>query len=359
LGGACQISHVVKGNAYGHGIETYVPLAVKHGARHFSVFDAYEAERVHHITAGKVSIMIMGMIEPSQLAWVIEQGIEFFAFDSERLAEAVKHAQRIGRRAQIHLELETGMNRTGFQKENWDWLADYWLKNKHWLELKGICTHYAGAESVANFIRVFDQYEIFLAGVRQLGQAGLKAEKLHSACSAASLRIPKTRMDMVRLGIVQYGFWPSTETFVNTIGIQKRGVDPLKRLITWKSRVMNVKTVPMGEYIGYGNSFLATFDMKVAAVPVGYGHGFSRSLSNSGRALIRGVRVPVIGMVNMNVMMVDVCNLDTVEIGDEVILIGRQGEMDLTVNSFSSFSDQMNYELLTRLPIDIPRRVVD
>lgn len=359
IGDRCKISHVVKGNAYGHGIETYVPLAKKHGAWHFSVFDAHEAEQVHRVAGNEVTIMIMGMIDDDQLEWAIENGVEYFVFDKQRLENSVKWAQKIGKKACVHIELETGMNRTGFQKDNWYETAKYVKENEKWLCLKGMCTHYAGAESIANFIRVYDQYDNFLAGVKEFEKAQLNAEKLHTACSAASVRIPKTRMDMVRIGILQYGFWPSTETFVNTVGLKNKGKDPLQRLITWKSQVMNIKTVPMGEYIGYGNSFLATSEMKVAAVPVGYGHGFSRSLSNMGRVLIRGQRMSVIGMVNMNAMMVDVCDLDNVEIGDEVVLIGCQGELDITVNAFGSFSDQMNYELLTRLPLDIPRTVVE
>ena len=121
---------------------------------------------------------------------------------------------------------------------------------------------------------------------------------------------------------------------------------------------MSVKNVKQGEYVGYGTSFLATSDLKVASVPVGYSHGFSRSLSNQGRALVRGQRVSVIGIVNMNVMMLDVSQLDHVEKGDEVVLIGKQGDMSISVSSFSDYSDQLNYELLTRLPHDIPRFIV-
>ena len=122
---------------------------------------------------------------------------------------------------------------------------------------------------------------------------------------------------------------------------------------------MNIKHVKQGEYIGYGTSYLATSDIKVATVPVGYGHGFSRSLSNQGRALVRGMRVTVVGIVNMNMMMLDVTGVDGAERGDEVVMIGTQGDLSLSVSSFSDYSDQLNYELLTRLPHDIPRRVVD
>lgn len=359
LGSECRISHVVKGNAYGHGINQFLPMAIKNGAKHFSVFDAHEAYAVFQIAGHSVNILIMGMIDHHQLEWAIENEVEYFVFDTERLEKSVEYAKKVGKKACVHIELETGMNRTGFPQEYWDSVADYLVKNQEFLDFKGMCTHYAGAESIANFIRVYDQYDNFLAGVKEFEKKGLNAEKLHTACSAASIRVPKTQMDMVRIGILQYGFWPSTETYVNTEGLNSRGYDPLQRVISWKSKVMNVKHVPMGEYVGYGTSYLATEDIIVAAVPVGYGHGFSRSLSNSGRALIRGIRVAVIGMVNMNAMMLDVTALDNVEIGDEVILIGDQGEQSLTVNSFGSFSDQMNYELLTRLPHDIPRRVVE
>ena len=177
--------------------------------------------------------------------------------------------------------------------------------------------------------------------------------------SAAFLRFPKSQYDLVRVGILQYGFWPSVETYIATEGMHENATDPLQRLISWKSRIMNVKEVAKGEYIGYGTSYLATQTTKVAAVPVGYSHGFSRSLSNAGRALVRGTRVGVIGVVNMNVMMLDVSHIPSVEVGDEVVLIGEQGNQSISVSSFSEYSDQMNYELLTRLPQDIPRYITD
>jgi alanine racemase len=121
---------------------------------------------------------------------------------------------------------------------------------------------------------------------------------------------------------------------------------------------MSLKEVEAGAYIGYGNTFLTETDMKVAAVPVGYAYGYTRSLSNQGRVLVRGRRMSVIGIVNMNMMMIDVTNLEEVEKGDEVVLIGGQGDLSISVDSFGQLSSQLNYELLTRLPKDIPRRVV-
>ncbi len=360
VGNECQISHVVKGNAYGHGIHTFVPLAREFGAQHFSTFDAHEAAQVKEVTNGECGVMIMGMIENQQLEWAVENEVEFFVFEMSRLQAAAEAAKKVGKKALVHLELETGMNRTGFEKEVWKKVQDFVKSHSNELEIKGFCTHYAGAESYANFLRVNSQYDRFQEGVWHFEQAGLQAEKLHTACSAATIRLPKTRMDMVRIGILQYGFWPNRETYISTVKPSDlEQEDPLKRVISWKSQVMSVKKIKQGEYVGYGTSYLATVDETIAAVPVGYGHGFARSLSNVGRALVRGERVSVIGIVNMNVLMLDVSQLDNVEKGDEVVLIGKQGDLDISVSSFGEYSDQLNYELLTRLPQDIPRRVVE
>lgn len=192
-----------------------------------------------------------------------------------------------------------------------------------------------------------------------LKDAGLKAEIIHAACSAAALRYPNTRHDMVRLGIVQYGFFPNKEVLIEYLTKNALTRDPLQRLLSWKSKVMDVKHVGSGKFVGYGTSFMAETDMKIATVPVGYSDGFSRALSNQGRVLIGGKRLNVIGIVNMNMMMVDVSSLPEVHKGDEVVMIGRQGENEISVSSFSEFSHLVDYELLTRIPDNIPRYIVD
>ena len=128
--------------------------------------------------------------------------------------------------------------------------------------------------------------------------------------------------------------------------------------MSWKSSVMEVKSVKKGEFIGYGTSYLAHEDTLIAIVPVGYGYGFARSLSNTGRVLINGVRAGVVGTVMMNSIAVNITQIDNVNIGDEVVLIGSDGENAISVASFSRFSDQLNYELLTRLPHNIPREII-
>lgn len=187
---------------------------------------------------------------------------------------------------------------------------------------------------------------------------GIEPKYRHVANSAAAFVFPKVRMDMVRIGIMQYGFWSSAETFIHYISNKKKKQDPLERILDWKSHVMSVKHICTGEYIGYGISFLAQWDMKTALVPVGYFNGYSRSLSNKGKVLIRGQYCNVLGLVNMNMIVVDVSNIADVEPGDEVVIIGKQGDLEIKVSDFSDISNKLNYEVLTHLPANTPRKII-
>jgi alanine racemase len=353
--GETEVSSVVKGNAYGHGLPEFVETAEKCGQNHFSVFSTNEALAVKTAAKNNPIVMVMGETSGKGLDWCVQQGVEFFVFDLYRLREAVNAAKRCGNQAIIHIELETGMHRTGFDKSKLNALIKYVGENREYLHLKGLCTHLAGAESIANYVRVRNQIKTFHTLRRHLKTKGVEFEMLHMACSAAALRYPETRLDLVRIGILQYGFWPSRETFIDYCAKRKEPLEPLERIISWRSKVMDVKKVATGDFIGYGTTYLAQRDMKIATVPVGYSHGFARSLSNTGRVLVNNHRVSVVGLVNMNAMMIDITDAGEINSGDEVILIGKQGDLEITVSSFSELSDQLNYELLTRLPADIPR----
>ncbi|MBI1223418.1 MAG: alanine racemase [Bacteroidetes bacterium] len=353
------ISSVVKGNAYGHGIEDYIPLAEEAGYEHFSVFSAEEAYRVTQVSYKKGPIMIMGFLDDDAIDWAISHDIEFYIFNLDRMNRTLSIAKKRKKVAKIHLEVETGMNRTGVNVPDLDPYLELIKANPAHLHFAGLCTHFAGAESITNYYRIKQQQKQFEKAQNKVSLYGLSPERNHVACSAAALRYPKSQLDMVRLGIIQYGFFPTNEVLIEYLAKRKVSNNPLKRLISWKSRVMDVKDVKTGEFIGYGTSYLAGHPMKIAIVPIGYGQGFSRSLSNQGRVLIRGQRVPVIGTVNMNMLTIDITRLGGVELGDEVVLIGKQGDLEISVASFGELSDQLNYELLTRLPMDIPRLIVD
>ncbi len=355
VGKEVKISSVIKGNAYGHSIEAFVPIAERCGIDHFSVYSADEALRVKEISGNGPTIMIMGMIDNEDLNWAIENDIEFFVFDTDRLDSAINVAKKINKKAKIHIEIETGMNRTGFNQQQLKSEINNLKNNYESISIEGLCTHYAGAESIANYFRIKNQIKLFNKTYKWLRGIGINPKSCHTACSAAAMQYPNTRMDMVRIGIMQYGFWSSDETLINYLSNTKDKIDPLKRVITWKTHVMSTKEVNTGEFVGYGTTYLAHKKLKIATIPVGYSHGFSRSLSNTGRVLINGKRVGVVGVVNMNVVIVDITDIPNIKKGGEVILIGSQGHLSISFASFSELSNQLNYELLTRLPYDIPR----
>lgn len=359
----CEFCSVIKGNAYGHGIATYLPMVEKCGVKTFAVFNADEAWVAWNSARKSSHIIIMGDLEGVALEWAIENGLAMFVFNLERLKDAARIAHRMGKRARVHLELETGLNRTGLRKEELLLCKRFLDDHPDDIRIEGVCTHYAGAESIANYLRVQNQMVLFGELCGYLDEMGVSYGSKHTACSAAAIRYPATVMDMVRFGIAQYGFWPTREVRMDyvlkeTDAGHDSSHDPLKRILTWKSRIMSIKDVNLGQFVGYGNSYLTTRRQRIATIPVGYFHGFTRQLSNLGHVLIQGRRCPVVGVVNMNLMQVDVTDTREAAIGDEVVILGKQRKAEISVGSFSDLTRVLNYEVLVRIPSEIPRVVV-
>lgn len=357
IGKGVKLSTVVKANAYGHGIKQMVPELEKNGIRHFSVFSSFEARLVYDVTQKKSTIMIMGDVAKEDVNWVVEKQIECFVYNFRMLKLLLEEAKKQKTRVCIHVELETGMNRHGFKTSELEELFNLLIEEKNNYIFQGLCTHFAGAESSANYKRIQDQQQVFLKGLSLFREKNLIPRNVHSSCSAAILAYPEFNHDLVRVGILTYGLWPSTEMELTYKIKNETQESPLRRVLSWKSRITDISCVESGEFIGYGNSYLAETDMKIASVPVGYGYGFNRSLSNAGRVIVNGVRLSVIGMVNMNMFLIDATNVD-VSINDEVIIIGRDGDQSINVKHFGNLSDTLNYELLTRIDKDIPRVLV-
>jgi len=354
-----KYSSVIKGNAYGHGISSFLPMAEECGIDHFSVFSADEAfAAMKFKTKESTGVMIMGMIRDEELKWAVENGVEIYLFEMERLRAAISAASEIGKKAKIHLQIETGMNRTGFEEEEWEEVFNLVKNSSDKLELTGICTHYAGAESVANYYRIQNQDTVFKKALSMARNIFAEMPRIHASSSAAFLTYPEMHYDMVRLGIAQYGFWPSRETYMHILK-QNRSFaeDPLIRVLNWKSEIMSTKWVEEGEFIGYGNVFLTSRKIRIATVPIGYTHGFGRNLTNVGYVLINGERARVVGIVNMNMLTVEITDMPDAKKGDEVVMIGKQDGQEITVASFGEMSNNLNYEVLTRLPAGIPRNV--
>jgi len=352
-----RICSVVKGNAYGHGLSVFVQMAMQAGVDYFAVHSAEEAFHLKQSISKLPDLFIMGAMEDKAVEWAVENGIEFAVFDHERLHAALSYARKFNKKAKLHLEVETGMRRTGFLRDEIPALSKWMRANSENIIFQGLFTHYAGAESRANHFRISKQIDNF-----NLSLKAFKAEKLipryhHSACSAALINYPETHGNMVRVGILQYGYWPNKETHIRFCEESNTTPDLLKRIIRWTSKVMAVKEVSKGSFIGYGTAFLAHKNMNLAIIPIGYSHGYSRNLSNTGSVIINDMVCPVVGTINMNSLTVDISLAGKVKPGAEVVLIGSQNGNTISVSSFSEQSQQLNYEMLSRLPINIPRSV--
>ena len=354
-----RISSVVKANAYGHGIEQFVPEVEKCGVNHFATFNFAEAKRVRKIVQPETDIMIMGWVGPDDLKEAIEDGYEFFVFELSRLTNALKFAKELNTKAKIHIEVETGLNRTGFSHQEFIQAIELIKANRDYFQVKGLCSHLAGPESIANHVRVKSQIKKLKNFKAEIICHGIQPEYCHIACSAGAISYPEARFDMVRVGIMQYGFWSSKETFLRFMSTRSKKHDPLKRVICWKSEIMTIKEVKIGDFISYGTSYVAFEPKTIAIIPIGYSNGYSRSLSNHGRVLINGVPCSIIGIVNMNMIIADVTQLFSANVGDEVVIVGDQKNHTITVDSFSEISQQVNYEILSRIPREIPRILVD
>ncbi|WBL43523.1 alanine racemase [Algoriphagus halophytocola] len=359
IGNGVKISSVVKANAYGHGIGEFVKMAEKAGIRHFATASAFEAEEVLAAKSESCDVMIMGILYDEDIDWAIENGIEFYVFNYARLPLVLESAKRMGKQAKVHIEVETGANRTGMTKGEFPATLSFLKKHAKEIAFKGLCTHFGGAESLSNQFKITMQHERYKNFLKQCKQKKVYPEIRHIACSAAALAYPETVYDMVRIGVAQYGFWPSPDCYyMHLQQIGKQSDSALKRIFTWKTDVMDVRDVNAGEFIGYGTSYQASQNMKVAVMPLGYSNGYPRAQSNSGHVLIKGKKVQIVGLINMNLFMVDVSHIPDVQVGDEVVLVGRQNNNTINISSFSQVTQLLNNEMLSRLPAAIPRKIV-
>lgn len=354
------LAAVVKGNAYGHGLEAFVPVAATCGINKFFVFNSQEAARILPLCGDNGSVVITGVIEETEIEWAIHNKVECYVFDVKRLVAIIRAAKKAAARAIIHLEVETGLNRLGLTEEELPEVIALIRQNRELLIVEGLCTHLAGAESVSNDFRIRQQLEKYDQLYNFFCEHKVVPNARHCASSAAVLNYPESHMDMVRIGVMLYGFWPNKETLIFQVNKNKKyKAHFLRSVLTWKSYVLSIKKVSVGEFIGYGTSYQAPATMLVGIIPVGYGYGYSRSLSNVGKVLIGGAFADVIGYVSMNLLLVDVTHIPDVRTGAEVVFIGRQKDSAIEVASFSDSANGVNYEMLTRLPGELTRVVTE
>jgi len=330
---------VVKADGYGHGSVEVSRSALERGADCLGV--ALPEEGHHLRKAGiDVPILVLSVIQPGEAYKVVDSHLDQTVC-SQELAEALdQEAGKASVRVNVHIKVDTGMGRIGVEPQD---VCDFVrriqrLKN---LNLTGLFTHFASADQAdKSFSR--KQIEVFNRVVRELQLTGIEVPKKHMANSAGILDLPESYYDLVRPGIMIYGLYPSGEV--------SRSIE-LEPAMTLKTRISFLKTVPPGTPISYGRTFVTGKETKVATLPLGYGDGYSRLLSNRGEVLIHGHRAPLIGRVCMDMCMIDVSGVEPVNVGDEVVLFGE----DLSVNEIAAKVGTINYEIVCAVGKRVPR----
>lgn len=258
------------------------------------------------------------------------------AISSYEEAEAFsRHAEALSITAPIHIAVDTGMNRIGFRPDKNGEDAIKKINELPGIEIEGIFTHFARCDE-RDKSHAVKQEDLFKSFVNKLNDAGIIIKYAHSANSAAILEFPPAISSLVRAGVTLYGMWPSDEIDRSF---------PLKPVMSLKSHVSFVKNVPAGQAISYGGTFVTKRNSIIATIPVGYGDGYPRSLSNKGFVLIHGKKAPITGRVCMDQLMVDVTDIGSVKPMDEVTLIGRDGSEEITIEELGDLSGRFNYEL--------------
>ena len=255
----------------------------------------------------------------------------------------------------VHLKVETGTHRQGIAEADLPLLAAL-VRGASGLKLAGVTTHFANIEDTTNHDFANQQIARFGRMADSLAAGGSPPLR-HAACSAAALLFGRTHLDLARVGISLYGLWPSRETYVSCRTEGKPTLE-LKPALTWKTRIAQVKEVPEGSFIGYGCTYRTTRPSRIAVLPVGYHEGFDRGLSGVAHVLVGGRRAPVRGRVCMNMCMVDVSDIAGVEVEDEVVLLGSQGNERVSAEQLAGWCSTISYEIVSRIHPSLPRLLV-
>jgi len=340
-----KILLTVKADAYGHGA-VQVAEASSKLVDMFGVATLDEAIELRE--AGiKNKILILSPILATEVPAVAYAGLTVTISSREIAAELSRYAVEHDKVIDVHVEVDTGMGRSGVSVKRAPAEIEH-IAGLPGLKLEGVYTHFPVSDSDVGFTKnQVAEFESLVSGLRQ---RGVEIPMIHSANSAAIRLVDESHMDLIRPGLLAYGYLPG-------------GLDPgpgFEPILTWKSRVARVRRMPPGSTISYGRSFTTTRDTVVGVIPVGYGHGYPFQLSGRGQMLVGGARVPIVGRVTMDMTMVDLTDLPEVPpLGEEVVLIGRQkgsfGETCLSIHDLANWANTIGYEIICGLSKRVPR----
>jgi alanine racemase len=340
-----SIMAVVKADAYGHGAVEVAKVALYNGASALAVAMTDEGIQLrnHNIN---VPILILGYTPELKIEESVKYNLIQTVFTYEMACAISKVATKLGKIAQIHIKLDTGMGRIGFSasKESEDIILS--ISKLDHIEINGIFTHFATSDEMDKTF-TYRQAEIFEQFSNALEKRGLYIPVKHAANSGAIMELPQFSFNMVRAGIIIYGMYPSED-------VDKAKLS-LKPAMGLKTQISYIKNVDKDVSISYGRTYYTKEQSKIATVPVGYADGYSRLLSNCGRVLVKGSYAPIVGRVCMDQFMIDVTGIDDVNIGDDVVLIGCQCDNTITAEEIANCIGTINYEVVCMIGKRIPR----
>ena len=335
---------VLKADAYGHGA-VYMARALDAQVDAICVATAEEAINMRQNGVVK-PIVVLSFANEAFLPVLIVQDIRVNVFRLGFARKISEVAVRMDKTARIHISVDTGMGRLGFAVSEDSVQEVLEISRLPGIFIEGICTHFSGSDE-ADKTSANRQLERFNWFISRLREEGLEIPICHCSNSAAAMEMPQANMNMVRLGIALYGYYPSEEV--------DRTRHDLRPAMTLVSHVISLKTLEPGMGVSYGSTFVAERATRVAVIPVGYGDGYPRALSNKGYVLIRGQRAPILGRVCMDLVMVDVTDIPGVQMGEQVTLMGRDGAEELWADTIGAWAGTFHYEFLCDLSKRIPR----
>ncbi len=336
------IMAVVKANAYGHGINEVSSVLIADNVDYLGVATVDEAMELR--AAGiKTPVLILGSILEEEARVAMANNITITLGEIDLLGILVKLAKETGIRPKVHVKVDTGMGRLGvWHSEAASFIRK--VKQEESIELEGIFTHFSSAarDNVITEIQINSFEDI----IREITDNGIRIKYCHAANSIGIIDWKRSHMNLVRTGILLYGVYPK-ESFRKTID--------LASVLSLKTRIVHLKDMPAGRSISYGRTYITQKPTKMATIPIGYADGYGRILSNKAEALIRGQHVRVVGMVTMDQTVLDVGHIKDVKIGDEVVLIGRQGDAEIPIEKVAKLSGTIPYEILSGITERVPR----
>src|SRR6185503_13660630 len=333
---------ILKANAYGHGMIAVARHLAGLGVTSFGV--AFLEEAVALREAGiTVPILVMGGILGDQIPIFLRHGLTLTASSVDKLRAIDDAARELGVRAKVHLKIDTGMERIGVHWYSAEKLLERTGDGRH-SDVEGIYSHFANADA-ADLGSARVQLERFLEVLQWYDKHGVRPPVRHMANSGAILQLPESYLDLVRPGILLYGVYPSTDV---------RKTIAVRPALSWKSRVVYFKVVKPGHPVSYGSTWQSDHQVRIVTIPVGYGDGYFRALSNTAQVLIRGKKYPVVGRVCMDQIMVNI-EWDTAYNGDPVTLLGADGDALITCEDVAGWANTIPYEVLTNINTRVPR----